>query len=466
MGSRSIGLMKMSKQLELNIEHFSIKDNITVPFRPIHYLGSKLRLVDQIREIAERVRPNANSFCDLFSGSSTLSYAMSKHYNVTAVDVQEYSRVLASGLMENVRPSIADANKFVDEIQNGMHLAELRELFSDAILYEKNALSNAAQGNPTGIVTILEDGSIKYGENPAVPHVFVTREKIAKVRWSDSPKIQISQVYGGIYFSYEQSIVIDAIRNDIEENADPAQRAILLAALVSTVSGCVNTIGKQFAQPIRLLAKDGRVKINLISKIIGDRSTDILTSYRQWLLKYCALPSYGNDCRALKGDYLEVLNAELKRGQRFDLIYADPPYTRDHYSRYYHLIETLCLRDAPSITSTTLRGKTSISRGMYREDRHQSPFCIKSKAPDAFSSLFASARNFNCPLLLSYSPFSRSNDDHPRLMDVEHIVELGTSYYSDASITYFDEFSHSKLNSTSNNKNRTQEAEVLITFLP
>ena len=27
------------------------------------------------------------------------------------------------------------------------------------------------------------------------------------------------------------------------------------------------------------------------------------------------------------------------------VIYADPPYTRDHYSRFYHGLETLSLRD-------------------------------------------------------------------------------------------------------------------------
>ena len=70
-------------------------------------------------------------------------------------------------------------------------------------------------------------------------------------------------------------------------------------------------------------------------------------------------------------------------------MYADPPYTRDHYSRYYHVLETMSLRDNPEVSMTMIRagGSPRVSRGVYRADRYQSPFCIKSQAAGAFEEL-------------------------------------------------------------------------------
>ena len=67
----------------------------------------------------------------------------------------------------------------------------------------------------------------------------------------------------------------------------------------------------------------------------------------------------------------------------------------------------------PDVSATFLSGPTS--RGLYRTDRHQSPFCIKSTAPGAFAELFAGARGL--PMLLSYSPFVK--DGHPRMMTID-----------------------------------------------
>ena len=42
-------------------------------FRPIHYLGSKLRMVDEIVEAVDKVDPSKARVCDLFAGSGTVS---------------------------------------------------------------------------------------------------------------------------------------------------------------------------------------------------------------------------------------------------------------------------------------------------------------------------------------------------------------------------------------------------------
>ena len=52
---------------------------------------------------------------------------------------------------------------------------------------------------------------------------------------------------------------------------------ICLAALLSSVSDIVNTVGKQFAQPLKMRDSQGNLKAGLIKKIQKDRSVDVLT---------------------------------------------------------------------------------------------------------------------------------------------------------------------------------------------
>lgn len=80
-------------------------------------------------------------------------------------------------------------------------------------------------------------------------------------------------------------------------------------------------------------------------------------------------------------------------------VYADPPYAFVHYSRFYHAIETLVLYDYPAIQEK----KGQVVKGRYREDRHQSPFCIRTTVADAFQKLFRGVSESGSSLVLSYS---------------------------------------------------------------
>ena len=77
-------------------------------------------------------------------------------------------------------------------------------------------------------------------------------------------------------------------------------------------------------------------------------------------------------------------------------VYADPPYCFVHYSRFYHALETLVLYDFPTIQIQ----KGRIVKGRYREDRHQSPFCIKTKVEKAFMDLFNGVNQSDLNLVL------------------------------------------------------------------
>jgi adenine-specific DNA methylase len=153
---------------------------------------------------------------------------------------------------------------------------------------------------------------------------------------------------------------------------------------------------------------------------------------------------------------LEHLQGEV------DIIYADPPYTRDHYSRFYHVLETLCLRDDPKISTVRIGNKDFTSRGIYRQNRHQSPFCIKSQAPTAFLNLFRRVRQLNVPLVISYSPYISNSNARPRLMTIQEIEELARKYFARVNILSAGRIAHSKLNSTDKNTSVSYDAEVII----
>jgi adenine-specific DNA methylase len=148
------------------------------------------------------------------------------------------------------------------------------------------------------------------------------------------------------------------------------------------------------------------------------------------------------------------------------VVYADPPYTRDHYSRFYHVLETMALRDDPKISTNTAHGKTVLSRGIYRQDRHQSPFCIRSEAPAAFEELFERVAKRGVPLVLSYSPYASEKNAHPRVMTMDAITRLARSHFRSVNVDSVGAFFHSRLNRSDLNKDISYEAEFLLICEP
>ncbi|WP_428977785.1 DNA adenine methylase [Lichenibacterium minor] len=74
------------------------------------------------------------------------------------------------------------------------------------------------------------------------------------------------------------------------------------------------------------------------------------------------------------------------------VIYADPPYTDDQYSRFYHLFETIALYDTPQLSG----------HGRYRTDRFRTPFSVKSTSAEALNALASGISDLGSDLVLSY----------------------------------------------------------------
>jgi adenine-specific DNA methylase len=419
-------------------------------WRPIHYLGSKLRLVDSIRENLADLDPASGKACDLFAGSGTVSMALSTDRDVVAADIQEYSRVLCTALLQPAFLEDSTVDRLFEVAEQKRH--RLEQCLEPILEFEQRAIE-CAFTKPALLCDVVEHGSLlsaKEGRDDLAMALNETRSRIEK----QAHALMATRYFGGIYFSYRQALFIDCVLAAIDE-LPTAPKETCLAALLSTASSIVNSVGKQFAQPMRPRRVDGTIKQHLVSQMCRDRRQNTGEIFARWLFKYRALPKRGFH-RIIRSDYREV----LRQLSDVAVIYADPPYTRDHYSRFYHVLETLCLRDFPDISTTALTGEGATSRGLYRIDRHQSPFCIKSQAPRAFAELFVGCKKLGVPLLLSYSPFIK--EGHPRLMTVAAVAKLAEEYYRRVQVVPAGRMIHSKLNKSELHLDASYDAEVFI----
>ena len=458
----------MGEQLSLG-EDFHPTEKISVAgFRPIHYLGSKLRLVDAIKNTVDKVDPSKGRLCDLFSGSGVVSSIFAADRCVTSVDVQEYSRVLCSAILNPAPLDHSDALSIATDISNSSLIQRLCWAFRPLLNHEQESLAEAIDGNIDPLAEILESGPLIACFNNreidrSEKYKNATLETIKRFKNENlvsSPDSITSRYYGGIFFSYKQSLYMDACIS-YAHNSTEEYKNILLSAALSTASQISNTVGNQFAQPLRPRDKNGRIKNDFVQKVKRDRSIEVIPAYLKMLQNITALPVTQHKHYSLTGDYIDILN---KHGSTFSCIYADPPYTRDHYSRYYHVLETLCLRDNPEISNVKRNGVVSISRGVYRKNRHQSPFCIRSRAIEAFESLFTKVNELQIPLVLSYSPHEWGDGTHPRVVSVNQILSLAKEIFSAVDMVPINEVSHSLLNSNIHRLPARENAEILITM--
>ncbi len=451
-------------QLALPVEELAVPSRDSALWRPIHYLGSKLRIVEHLRLAIDQVDPHRGVACDLFAGSGTVAAALSSTRDVTAVDIQEYSRVLCSALLDPGNISAEEAGRFVDRAFDADHHERLGAA-APLIEYERKCLDLALRGEPEPICQLIEHASIAgssiagLGQTPRGRLQAAQRSTIDLLAGMDERHTVILRHYGGLFFSYLQAVALDSLLIAAHTEGT-GHRDTFLAAIISTASEIVNTVGKHFAQPIRARGPDGAPKRYLTAKIVRDRQMDVASLFSEWLARYRSLPRTGRKHRAIRADFVDALAAV---GSDIDVIYADPPYTRDHYSRFYHVLETMCLWDNPGVSTTRIRAETdTLSRGMYRADRHQSPFCIKSKAPAAFQQLFGAARDLRVPLVLSYSPYAVDKKAHPRVMTVEHIDKLAKKHFNHVEKISAGRLRHMKLNATHLHIDASAEAELIF----
>jgi len=425
---------------------------ITAP----NYLGSKLRMINDILPIILRETEKHSIVCDLFSGSGSVTAALSDYRSVISVDIQNYSNDFINGFSSPLLE--LNSQELIEAVDD--RFKSLSELVVDLLRYEESLIANSE--NVFELANLIENASfIRYSRGG----FFSKSKKLDSLMLNTIDSLKENGVkpedlvatwnFGGIYFSFKQTLFIDSLLYVIKEK----DLQNIKSTVLSLACTLVNTVGKQFAQPLSPWDKNGEPKKSLFKKVSSDRTIDAKNAYLRILEVYLNQEPSTYHVESWCMDFKQALE---NLPDSVSMIYADPPYTRDHYSRFYHVLETLSLGDIPEISTVKVKDKISLSKGLYRKDRHQSAFCIKSQAPKAFDDLFRIASEKGAKVLLSYSPFE--NEEHPRVMKVDDIIEIAGQYFDDLEITTITSFKHNKLNSNTNKLTRSLPGELLLLF--
>lgn len=210
--------------------------------------------------------------------------------------------------------------------------------------------------------------------------------------------------FSGTYLSYAQAIDFDSLRYALDtakENSmltsDAYQWA--LVALCIGLSKCATTTG-HFAQPLS-------PKHEILRRYNAQRNRSL---YVEWSRALDWLGPIGSKVwrrknRVYRHDALELLGILVNKTERPSVIYADPPYTKDQYSRYYHVYETAVLYDYPE----------AIGRGLYRTQRASSSFSSKALVESSLDELIRKCADIGADLVLSY-PTNGLLDDSQEIL--------------------------------------------------
>lgn len=434
-------------------------------FRPIYYLGCKNSFVIDLHAAINDVDRSGGGLIDVFAGTGAVASSISKSRRVATVDIQEYSRVICSAILNPPNIENLEIELILKEISNNPLTLLSKWCFQPLIDYEHKCIVDASQGEQENLVVLMESPALVsfdnptgiVNDNPLNAAIYETLERIKKSGLATSQDLTVSMNFGGVYFSYPQALILDSALKVAETKYH--LKDTMIASSLSCASTIVNTVGKQFAQPIRPRNKSGMIKASLTKIVQRDRFMDAREIYKNWLYRYASLPNQKHKSLTIKDDYLTAIN---NFGGDYSVIYADPPYTRDHYSRFYHVLETMCLRDSPKITQVTKDGSVAASRGVYRESRHQSPFCIRSEAPNAFTDLFKAGREKDLPMVLSYSPHISGDGTHPRVVSMEQIIGIAETFYNRVELVFINGVTHNNLNNKSLKLKSRDHAEVIL----
>lgn len=343
---------------------------------PIRYMGTKRILAPYVRQAIVTLEPS-QPVVDLFSGMGSVATCLAPSFPVITNDLLQFTSAFARcRLLETARrPSrqiVADI--YPSYNQQAKHL---RKRFCRRLSGEQLYLGG--------------DAGDLLGWMSNAPHVGISKHySRAAVEASESSGADhyclMSLYFSAGYFSTSQAIELDALRYAIDDCGHERERDLLLAAWIAAAAIAINAPGHtaQYLKPRNE---------NVLSRIRRQWARSIWGLFVEQL---DALTPVGDRAwrrrnHVCVGDALVFLHNSAPNTD-IGAIYADPPYTKDQYSRYYHLYETMYRYDFPE----------SLGEGRTRPDLTPSAFCHVSKVQQSFRHLFATAASVGSPLVLSY----------------------------------------------------------------
>ena len=324
------------------------------------YMGSKLWMLrNGLGHLIHKEIETANRFVDLFSGSGAVAQfaAVAEHpIEVRAFDLQHFCVALANAVISRDRSLNADS------LWRRWHSRAVDYLHSEW----------------------------RYGlaMSSLPPYRKFTRQFVFDMRQQCEHEdgFAVTRAYGGHYFSRGQSLWIDSLRSTIP--TDEVEHAVCLASLIQAASQCVASPGHT-AQPFQPTRGAKHFLFESWQQDVPSRTASVL----HFLANLHASKPGGAAVRDANDAVQELCPG--------DLVFLDPPYSDVHYSRFYHVLETIALGRCANVAG--------VGRYPPPSERPRSRYSMKSEALQALDGLLKGIAAKGAAALLTFPEHKCSN---------------------------------------------------------
>ena len=372
----------------------------------VRYMGTKRHMANHVRDAISDLQPSGR-VVDLFSGMGSVAESLRDTASVVTNDALSFTAAVSRAHFTGPDRSATS----IDVVQRLLpvyedRLGELSSIYSEELEIESSALSGS------------RDDLLKYMDSALHVGNSATYRKKAKVasESSGSDHYQLATLYFAAgYLSLQQAIELDAVRAAIDADANLADRDWMLAAWIAAASVLVNAPGHT-AQFLRPNSESAHTRIvRTWSRSLWDEFSSGLKTVSQ-----VGSESWRRSNSVYVGDALDLVSAGELRD--VGVVYADPPYTKDQYSRYYHVYETLYRYDFPDSTGA----------GRNRSDRFTTGFSLKTAVVASFHDLCRNVARMRVPLVISYPSGGLLGDAGSTVRDI------ALQYFSDVQVRAYE----------------------------
>lgn len=433
-------------------------------YRPLQYLGAKTRSLDVITSECKKLYTRNSYVVDLFSGSSIVSQSFyNEGMQVIANDVMHFCSDISHCMLnisktnQSKKWALEGLNSFKD-----FHLApKFLDPFSGYIERENSLLQSEDLNG-------LKD---LYSQLPQVGKISSSTDQIDYIRThynnnatNDVPLI--ANYYAGTYFGIKQAIRLDCLRTFIENFFNVHNNVwaytAMLTSLYNTLSMIVHSAGKHFSQPIAIKNTNKNKITN--KRLFENRNYDIdklFTYFLTLIITHTENGSIQSRCLSTCDNIQTKSFQQLLESKKISVIYADPPYTAQQYSRFYHIPEVIRTYRYPILQE--YRGH--ITQGLYPINKFKSDFCSKRKAVGAFETIFKIANNAKANLLISYSESQNKETGNERMISKSDIIRLADLFLPNYKVNIKEFlFDYRQLNSSDKIVTNKDDKEYLLIF--
>lgn len=423
--------------------------------RAIQYLGSKLNVKNEIAMIIKNISISNNIIVDAFAGTGVIGNELKFDYKIISNDIQKYSnlinKILLSSTINKTIMEVSIKNDILENESYKKNISYLSNIFKEQLEKEREIIKN----NNFELLAEFISSQLFYDGTNYIKGInlefdkvyenvlkFFNIKNIEQIKKNREYYMLFSLYYLNGYFSLFQCNVIDSVRYAIDKIDNEEKKQYLLFLLLHAISEVTCSVGKQFAQPLKLKDKNLKIKELSAKRCIRDWKLDIIEKMENMHEKFSKeikVGLYINEVYNLEIDSLLFMLKE-KKGL---IYYLDPPYTIEHYSRFYHVLEVLVDYNYPKLEKRIIKGREQLLNGRYPINRFQSPLSIISKAKEQFERMFKSISESESKLVLSYS--DAENEGRSRVVTRNDLIKLLEKYFKKVEI-YEIEHNYKKLN--------------------